>query len=149
MFANGVWYRPSGSRFVVIAPPFGIVVPVLPLGYLTLRIGPSRYYYANEVYYAPAPQGYVVVERPAGAPEYPEDELADDEPQQFIYPRLGQSEAQQADDRYECHRWSREQTGFDPSRPAYDGSNAQSDSARSDYYRAMGACLDGRGYTVR
>ncbi|TVT48269.1 MAG: hypothetical protein FHP94_11310 [Denitromonas halophila] len=149
MFSNGVWYRPSGSRFVVIAPPFGIVVPVLPLGYLTLRIGPSRYYYANEVYYAPAPQGYVVVERPAGAPEYPEDELADDEPQQFIYPRLGQSEAQQADDRYECHRWSREQTGFDPTRPVYDGSNTQSGSARSDYYRAMGACLDGRGYTVR
>ena len=35
-FYGGVWYRPYGPRFVVIAPPFGIVVPFLPLYYTTL-----------------------------------------------------------------------------------------------------------------
>ena len=149
MFASGVWYRPSGSRFVVVAPPLGIVVPVLPLGYLTLHIGPSRYYYLNDVYYVREPRGYVVVERPVGAPESIEDDVPEAGLQQFIYPRHGQSEAQQAEDRYECHRWAREQTGFDPTRPMGDGSSAQVEAVRSDYYRAMGACLDGRGYTVR
>lgn len=149
MFWDGVWYRPSGSRFIVIAPPIGIVVPILPVGYLSLWIGPSRYYYANSVYYAPDPRGYIVVERPAGAPDDPEDELLDTEPRLFIYPRRGQSEAQQADDRYECHRWAREQTGFDPSRLSVDGDSPPREVARSDYDRAMGACLDARGYTVR
>ena len=143
MFWEGVWYRPSGSRFVVIAPPIGIVVPVLPIGYLSLWIGGTRYYYANDVYYLPDPHGYVVVERPAGAPAYPEDDAADTAHPLFVYPRQGQSEAQQADDRYECHRWARDQTGFDPSRAEPDA------AAHADYDRAMTACLEGRGYTVR
>ena len=149
MFASGVWYRPSGPRFIVIAPPLGIVVPFLPLGYLTLQIGPSRYYYLNDVYYMREPRGYVVVDRPAGTPVYIDDDAPDVEPSLFIYPRYGQSEAQQADDRYECHRWAREQTGFDPSRAMAGWSDAELEFVRADYDRAMGACLDGRGYTVR
>jgi len=35
----------------------------------------------------------------------------------FIYPSKGQSQAQQDKDRYECHTWAVQQTGFDPSRP--------------------------------
>src|SRR5215469_7937808 len=35
----------------------------------------------------------------------------------FIYPSKGQSQAQQEKDRYECHTWAVQQTGFDPSRP--------------------------------
>lgn len=37
--------------------------------------------------------------------------------QVFMYPREGQSPMQQDRDRYECHIWSMEQTGFDPSLP--------------------------------
>jgi len=33
----------------------------------------------------------------------------------YFYPNKGQSEAQQDRDRYECYRWARKQTGFDPS----------------------------------
>ena len=33
----------------------------------------------------------------------------------FVYPRAGQSEQQQSQDRYECHQWAVSQTGFDPS----------------------------------
>jgi hypothetical protein len=62
----------------------------------------------------------------------------------FIYPRRGQNQQQQAKDEYECHRWAADQTGFDPTRP-----NPGETSKRADYQRAMGACLDGRGYTVK
>ncbi len=34
----------------------------------------------------------------------------------FIYPTRGQSPQQQDRDRYECHSWAVQQTGFDPSR---------------------------------
>src|SRR5437764_857059 len=36
----------------------------------------------------------------------------------FIYPAKGQSQAQQNQDRYECHSWAVHQTGFDPTRTA-------------------------------
>ena len=35
----------------------------------------------------------------------------------FIYPNQGQSEEQQGQDRYECHAWAVQQTGYDPSNP--------------------------------
>ena len=34
----------------------------------------------------------------------------------YIYPSKGQSSEQQDKDRYECHRWAVQQTGFDPSK---------------------------------
>jgi len=61
----------------------------------------------------------------------------------FVYPRNGQSEQQTATDKFECHKWSASQTGFDPTRSM----NLQGTSA--DYRRAMGACLDARGYSVK
>jgi len=33
----------------------------------------------------------------------------------FVYPKAGQSEQQQSQDRYECHQWAVQQTGYDPS----------------------------------
>jgi hypothetical protein len=42
----------------------------------------------------------------------------------FIYPGKGQNQAQQDKDRYECHSWAVQQTGFDPSKP--QGTNSQS-----------------------
>jgi hypothetical protein len=33
----------------------------------------------------------------------------------YIYPSKGQSQEQQDKDRYDCHRWAVQQTGFDPS----------------------------------
>ena len=34
--------------------------------------------------------------------------------QLFIYPQRGQSQQQQQQDRFECHQWAVQQTGFDP-----------------------------------
>ena len=38
--------------------------------------------------------------------------------QVFAYPNAGQTEAQQSQDRFECHQWSVAQSGFDPSSAA-------------------------------
>lgn len=43
--------------------------------------------------------------------------------QLFIYPTKGQNAQQQSRDRYECHAWAVQQTGYDPS-------NAQSQPQR-------------------
>jgi hypothetical protein len=144
-FSGGAWYRPQGSRFAIVAPPIGLFVPFLPPYYATVWLSGRPYYYANEVYYANRADGYVVVEPPQGdvsqAPP-PADQL-------FIYPRQNQSDQQQATDRYECHRWAVSQTGFDPTQPPGGVPENQADQKRADYQRAMSACLDGRGYTVK
>ena len=144
-YYGGVWYRPYGPRFAVVAPPFGLVVPFLPLYYTTLWVGGVPYYYANEVYYTHTTGGYIVVEPPKGevvqAPPL-EEKL-------FIYPRKGQSEKQQSDDRYECHRWAVDQAHHDPTQPPGSVPDDQVTKKRADYRRAMGACLDARGYTVK
>ena len=149
-FAAGVWYRSEApGHFVVVAPPIGIVVPILPPFYTTVYVGSVPYYYANDVYYAQSPQGYTVVAPPPSnvvVEQPPPSNVAQGTNEQlFIYPRQGQSEQQEAADRYECHRWAVTQTGYDPTL-APTGAPA---AKRADYQRAMGACLDARGYTVR
>jgi hypothetical protein len=145
-FYGGVWYRPYGPRFVVVMPPFGLVVPFLPPYYTTIWVGGIPYYYADEVYYTQTPGGYMVVEPPRGqvveAPPVSQERL-------FIYPRLGQSEKQQSDDRYACHRWAVSQTQYDPTQPPGSAPGTQTSQKRAEYNRAMAACLDARGYTVK
>ena len=138
-FHGGVWFRPQHGRFMVVLPPMGITVPMLPSAYATLWIAGAPYYYANGVYYAAAPgQGYVVVAPPQGidAVEPVPPVLAPKPlPQPIVYPRNGQSAAQTESDQQECNRWATSQAG------------AMADA--SVFQRAVSACLDGRGYTVR
>jgi hypothetical protein len=146
-FSGGVWYRPQGPRFTVVVPPIGLFVPFLPPYYTTIWLYGIPYYYANDAYYAHRGDGYVVIEPPI-------EEVSQTPPpaeQMFIYPRQGQSEQQQNDDRYACHRWAVSQTGFDPTQPPQPGgaTEAQKVEKRADYQRAWGVCLDGRGYTVK
>lgn len=67
----------------------------------------------------------------------------------LIYPKNGQSQDQQSADRYACHSWAVGQTGFDPIEPNSAGSPSDLAKRRSDYRRAMSACLEARGYSVR
>ncbi len=138
-FHAGVWFQAAGGRFIVTLPPMGVVVPMLPPAYASLWIGGVPYYYANGVYYAAAPgQGYRVVTAPTGAetaqpiqPPVPVPVL----PEPIIYPRSGQTSAQTEADRQDCNRWATTQP-----------------SALADaqvFQRAMAACMEGRGYTVR
>ncbi|MCK5831856.1 MAG: hypothetical protein KAH20_16300 [Methylococcales bacterium] len=147
-FQRGIWYRPSGSHFTVVIPPFGIVVPTLPPFYTTLWVGNIPYYYANDVYYTwqANRNGYVVAEPPRELIEQKPELIADE---LFIYPISGQSEQQQADDRYDCHRWSVSQTNYDPTLRPGNISASNLSRKREDYQRAMRACLEGRNYSVR
>jgi hypothetical protein len=118
----------------------------------------------------------------------------------IIYPARGQGQSQQDQDRYACHNWAMQQSGYDPSQPPPQSSGgasplrgaargaaigavggaiggnagrgagigaatgaliggirrrdqyAQQQSSNSQqqslYNRALGTCMQGRGYTV-
>ncbi|MBV8467748.1 MAG: hypothetical protein JO218_17550 [Burkholderiales bacterium] len=109
------------------------------------------------VWYRDYGYGYVEVEPPAGYETYVAPQVSGPAPappvasdSYFAYPRNGQSESQQAQDKYDCHKWAAGQSGFDPTL-VQGGVAAGSDVAakRSDYHRALTACLEGKGYTVR
>ena len=156
-YAGGVWYRPYGGRYVVITAPVGVFVPVLPAYYTTLWVAGVPYYYANDTYYTwsgdqngyqvvdpPSQDGYPAAppgQPPAAAP-MPQDDL-------YAYPQAGQSAQQQSNDRYECHKWATGQSGFDPTQTGGGVPQDQASSARDNYQRAMSACLEGKGYSVR
>ena len=158
-FAGGAWYAPGPAGFVVIGAPIGLTVAALPPVYSTVWFGGVPYYYADSTYYQwNAPQNsYVVVDAPPGsdqpgaAPAPDADAQAPDAAPDiaYIYPKNGQSQDQQSADKYECHEWAKNQTGFDPTQPGGGVDPSQNASRRDQYQRAMGACLEARGYAVK
>jgi hypothetical protein len=147
-FNGGAWYRPYGPRYIVSRPPYGIGIRFLPPYYTTVWFGGIPYYYADDIYYlwSPARQEYVVSEAPADETTATTTPPANTE--LYAYPKSGQSDEQQKTDRYECHRWASDQTGFDPTQPLGGVSAQESANKRADYLRADRTCLEGRGYSV-
>ncbi len=148
-FYDGVWYSPWRSSWVVVRPPYGIVLGDIPAWFTPITIAGIVYLYANGVYYRNrAEGGYEVVQPPVQG-----QSLSAVPPKSYVYPRNGQTAQQQATDEYECHRWAVTQTGFDPTGAAVGQAPLPARSSTSnpaaDYERARGACLEGRGYTVR
>jgi len=148
-FDHGNWYRWDGRTWIIWTAPFGLFVPFLPPFYTTVWWYGVPYYYANDTYYQwdDGMQEYEVVPAPDGI----ESKGATQPPasdQLFAYPKNGQSDAQQAQDRDACRRWAVEQTGYDPKLPGGGVAAAQSQAKRNDYFRAQVSCLEGRGYTV-
>ncbi|HTY49386.1 MAG TPA: hypothetical protein VMB48_06820 [Steroidobacteraceae bacterium] len=150
---------------------YPLFLAALPALYATYWWDGMPYYYVNNVYYtySAADDGYVVTDPPpvsadgsaaGGDAEYAAPADAAPPPaaaavpgqggampgEVFAYPRNGQSEQQQATDKYECHKWAQSQTGFDPTMPP---SASNSPANRDPYRRAMIACLDARGYSTR
>jgi hypothetical protein len=153
-FHDGLWYERRPRGYFIVRPPIGLYVPVRPPNYTTMWIG-GVYYYANDTYYrwADSRKAYEVVGQPAGADAsgVPPAPLVKDEPGQstFVYPRNGQSAEQQSTDRYECHTWSTGQAGFDPTQ-AGGGVKPEENGPRSrENQRAVNACLEARGYSVK
>ncbi len=109
---------------------------------------PPYYYPPYPYYYYPPPPDYYYPPPAQGgesAPPAGEDSGA----KLFIYPRQGQSEDQKAKDVDKCHDWAVGQTGFDPAKPSVGTPDTQTMQKSGDYFRAISACLDARGYTVR
>jgi len=146
-YGGGVWYSAYGPRWRVVGPPLGVYVPLLPDFYTTVWFGGLPYYYANDSYYVwrDGQRGYEVVQPPVDVQSSVAPPIQD----LIMYPKNNQSEAQQGQDRYECHRWAADQTTFDPTRAAEDVPTAQWASKRAEYFRAMSACLEGRDYSVK
>jgi hypothetical protein len=103
------------------------------------------------VYYTQQPDqsGYVVVDPPdnSDTPSPPPDSPGAQN-DLIIYPKNGQTKEQQAADQFECHNWAKGQTGFDPTQPGGGVAAGSADINRSNYNRAMSACLQARGYQV-
>ena len=146
-YFGGQYYRRSNNAYVVVRAPVGARVRHLPASFVTVYIGPQVFYHVNETYYRRVDDEYIVVDEPEGIEaariEQAQQSEGESVVELIIYPKEGQDAEQMEFDRYQCYRWASEQTSFDPSLPN------QSEEHRSDYNRAMGACLEGRGYVVR
>ena len=209
-YSDGRWYRPYGGRYVYFAPPFGVRIGYLPLGFTTLVVAGATYYMLNDVYYVRDGSDYVVVPPPTSAVAPAAAPVSEEI---YAYPNKGQDQDTQARDRYECHQWAVQQSRYDPSAPPpaptviheqtadTSGEHAAAGSiigaaigaivaprhaafggavvggitgaaigaasapppvnrdvvvatpddpqGRSNYHRAMAACLEARNYTVR
>jgi hypothetical protein len=133
---------------------------VLPVGYATYWWGGVPYYYWQGVYYVWSPDygDYVVTDPPpvsggtlegaAPPPAAVQPAGADRGAMSlYVYPKNGQSDQQTQNDRYQCHEWAVGQTGFDPTNTAND--TQASTATPENYKRAVTACLEARGYSVR
>src|SRR5882724_538067 len=95
----------------------------------------------------PAMAQYIATPRPSQSTAAPPAARADD---LTITSKNGQTQEQQWADRYECHRWAKDQSGFDPTTRPPDGVTPSETASRRDQYRrAFTACLEGRGYAVQ
>ncbi len=138
-YRGGAFYDRRPYGYALVRAPFGARITQLPAGYLTLGLGPSRYFYFSGTWYLQRNRQYEVVEAPVNLPTY----HAAANQSLVVYPAAGQAEELISQDRYECHRWAFEQTGYDPSL------TESSPAMRPDYNRASAACLEARGYTVK
>jgi len=126
-------------------PAYGSVYGALPAGAVSLQIGGGRYWRHGGHYYRPWGPSWMIVAPPVvlGAPVYVQDtpRVAPPLPPQpsrsdpVIYPRNGQSAEQTEFDRQDCNRWATTQ-------PA-----ALADAGV--FHRAVEACMDGRGYSMK
>ena len=132
------WYGPWGWGGLGL----GLYFATLPLYYSTYWWDGIPYYYADNTYYRwnGVVSQYETVTPPAGL-----QNQAGAPSELIAYPKNGQSQEQLGKDKFECHRWAADQTGFDPTL----GAGGPGSGARSDYFRAQAACLEGRGYSVK
>ena len=64
---DGVFYRPYNNLFTVCAPPVGIFINILPVGYRRIYVHDYPYYYYNGTFYDQRGSNYYVVSPPLGA----------------------------------------------------------------------------------
>ena len=141
-YHSGAYYRPAGYGYVAVRPPLGVGISILPAGYRTVHYGRNRYYVANDIFYRwdESRRNYIVVDDPD--PNIQSTFVATGTPEQYVYPKQGQSGEQTSRDRYECYLWAVDQTGVEPAQ-----GNGPGDM--DNYQRAKGACLEARGYSVK
>lgn len=145
-FSGGYWYRPQGTRYVVVTPPYGIRVHYLPDYAREVWVGSALFFLAAGAYYTyeASSQQYVVVAPPTAVPA-PQPQPQGNGYDVVAYPANGQSPAQVQQDGYDCYRWAVQQSGFDPQTVTY----APAPAVVQTYRQAQGNCLTSRGYQVQ
>ena len=137
-------HRHHGHRGATHSAIHGAVRGALPQGAFSVQIGGGHYWRHGGVYYRPWGPSWVVVAPPVvlGEPVVVQPMRADpplpvapSRPDPVIYPRNGQNAEHIEADRQDCNRWATTQ-------PA-----ALADA--SVFHRAVQACMDGRGYTMK
>lgn len=158
-YRDGRYYSNRSGRYISVSAPIGARVSFLPNSAISIVYGNSRYFRVGLTWYLGRSNYYEVIERPpviveqqvlVEQPQYPdtyEENIQpgyeEQRPNLVIYPASGQSENQQDKDNYECYRWSKNESNYDPTEPYQDLNN------KDLYVRAMTACMESRGYTVR
>ena len=145
-YLGGIFYSEFDSGYIVVSAPIGAIVSELPVGFIAFNNGFDTYFYANATYYrwSDSDAAFVVVSKPQGADEAIEKATSE---RLYAYPNAGQSEEQQAKDRYECHQWAVSESHVDPTLEDENEELALQDVM--NYRRALTACLEGRDYTVK
>lgn len=117
-----------------------LFLAALPLWYATYWYADTPYYYVNNVYYVRSDDddGYVLANPP---PVADGDDTSVSSGEVYAYPRNGQSEREQADDKRECRDWAADHVD--------DETDERAPVDSDDYRRAVIACLEGRGYTAK
>jgi hypothetical protein len=136
-YANDVYYvsQPGRGYRVVAAPDSQIISET----YVYDVPGPTPVVAAPPVTYAPTPS-YVQQAAPSQAQTQTQPQA---QAQLYAYPNKGQTATQSTFDRIECERWGSGQTGYAP------GQSVEDAKRKADYTRAVSACLEGRGYSVK
>lgn len=142
-YGGPVYAAPIYATPVYAAPAYGTVYNALPAGAVSVYVGGGRYWRHGGVYYRPWGPSWVVVAPPVVVPVARSAPLvraaapapAPRRPDPVIAPRNGQSAAQTEYDRQQCNRWA-------TTLPA-----AMAEA--SVFHRAVEACMDGRGYTMK
>ncbi len=110
-----------------------------PVGAVSVRYGHRGFYRGGwgwgVVFAAPVVVGTVVQAQPVVTVVEPQPVAAPPKPDPVIYPRNGQNAQQTEADRQDCNRWATTQP------------SAMADAAV--FQRAVEACMDGRGYTMK
>ncbi|WP_426143473.1 DUF6515 family protein [Pseudomonas sp. DWP3-1-2] len=146
-YSEGYWYRPDGPRYVVVTPPYGARVRSLPPYSQEVVVGSTLFFLAAGTYYLYQndTQDYVVTMPPQPVQSGYAQPIGQGSPYDPVaYPANGQSPEQIEQDRYDCYRWSVDQSSFDPANPGYQPAPAMIQV----YRRSMVACLMGRGYVI-
>lgn len=146
-YFGGNYFHHSHNHYITVRAPIGARVPYLAPGYVRFNLNSNRYYYSGYTYYRwdDRRRDYIVIAEPRGASEAIVTAAASSSSsgEIYAYPAKGQSAEQQDRDYYDCHVWGVDKSDYDPSMEAQDADRAQ------DYRRAMTACLEGRGYSVK
>lgn len=66
----------------------------------------------------------------------------------FVYPKNGQSKEQQEQDNFACYKWSKEQTGVDPTQPVQQASAPPPQGGQVAGGAARGAALGAIGGAI-